>query len=196
MSYNFGSAEQFEQALHARYDKSLGHRLFYRALDKRYHEIAERIHGEMTPEQVFEAWDRLTNDRQDDGFPVSPRWLKHFVDKSFYQELKVYWYRRHAEHRAKFGGIEDPILKMILAFLQQGFIILELCFACALVANFISDETNAQYFFLAACGIVTGFYILFSVINALFVAFFVAPRRSLVCAFNARRSRQKTSEAK
>jgi hypothetical protein len=193
MAYNFGSAEQFEKTLHDYYGKRFLYRLFPH--NKRFHAIAERIHGEMTPEQFFEAWDHFTNDRLEDDFPTFPRWLRHFVDLPFLQELKVFWYRRRAEYRAQFG-VEHPEFIMLSALLQPVFIVFEIWIVCGLFASFVSSDPQVQYIFLSACGVVTGFYMLFAMFNALAVAFFTAPRRSRACTFNARRARQQAQGTK
>lgn len=185
MSYNFGSTEQFEKALREYYEKKLFFRLFPR--NKRFHEIAERIHGEMTPEQFFEAWDRVTNDRLEDDFPAFPLWLKHFADLSFRQEFKVYWYQRRAEFRAKFGRADFTLDLFVATF--------RYIFYFSLLVSTLTVVGQAMHIDPYSVGATLGILILFGICELLVRNFFVISGRTLRCAIHSQRARRKQQSA-
>jgi hypothetical protein len=188
MSYNFGSVEQFEQVLRDHYGKRFLYRLFPH--NKRFHQIAERIHGEMTPEQFFEAWDHITDERQDDGFPVFPRWLKHFADLPFRQELKVYWYRRHAEFRHKWG--RDLFISMIFSLIQPFVVGVELYIGLLVLAPFIVvDSAVIATAMNQVCALMLALYVIVAFFNVLITGMGATTIRERVCAFRSWIARRK-----
>jgi pilus assembly protein Flp/PilA len=187
MSYNFGSVEQFEQIMRDYYLKRLFH-----PRARRLHEVALAIHGEMTPDQFFEAWEPISDETLSDGFPARPLWLKRFVDSKFYGEIKVCWRQRHADYRAKYGNEEWDISLILNLFLPL-IRLVAVAVLCAFCGKFVTDP-GAQAFYYGIAGLVMGFYLIFDVLLALARAFYLPERRSLVSAFNAKKARQKTGQ--
>jgi hypothetical protein len=125
ITYSFGDQTEFEAALKHWKMSLLQGRLLRRlhlSPDEWALELAQLLHGNVSPVQFFEAWDNLHTLERDDYYPAYPRYFLNFWCKdgqSFRRAcLKVWHDREHELSQLADDTDLDPMIIGILKLLS------------------------------------------------------------------------------